>query len=140
MQSAQKTAVARRLRQQQSWSERLMWSWLRDRRFSAYKFRRQFPMGSYVLDFFCMEALVNIEVDGFQHGFSENRTSDAVRDAWLEKKGVMVLRFWNSRLRRERQAIRDTIWRVLQERAPHPLPDHCRPGVISSCLPRPERS
>ena len=56
----------------------------------------------------------------------------AERDAWLEAHGVKVLRFWNSRLRRERQTIRDTIWRTLQERAPHPLPAYCEPGICTS--------
>jgi very-short-patch-repair endonuclease len=136
VQSARKTAIARHLRKQETWAEKLMWCWLRDRRFSAYKFRRQFPLGAYVLDFFCVEARLNIELDGFQHGFPQSRASDALRDTWLTNQGILVLRFWNSRLRREKQAIRNLIWRALQERAPHPLPDHCRPGLCSSCQPK----
>ena len=109
-----------------------MWTWLRDRRFSSYKFRRQSPLGDQILDFFCLEARVDIELDGSQHGLPGQAARDAQRDAWLEARGVKVLRFWNSRLRREKQAIRDTIWRTLQERAPHPLPAYCEPGLCRS--------
>lgn len=120
------------LRKRESWAQKLVWSWLRDRRFSSYKFRREYPLGSYALDFFCLEARLNIELDGFQHGLPLQQKLDLKRDAWLEARGVKVLRFWNSRLRRERQAIRDTIWRVLQERAPHPLPAYCRVGICNT--------
>src|SRR2546422_8067534 len=125
MRHAKATAIARTLRKPDTWAEKLLWSWLRDRRFSAYKFRRQHTFGEYILDFFCVEAF--FELDGSQHGFPEQRKADAERDARLEARGVKVLRFWNSRLRREQDSIRETIWKTLQERVPHPLPDYCRP-------------
>ena len=81
----------------------------------------------HILDFFCREAWVDIELDGFQHGTREQQAKDVERDAFLEARGIKVLRFWNSRLRCEKDAIRDTIWRTLQERAPHPPPDYCQP-------------
>ena len=87
MQSPKQTAVARLLRKHDTWAEKLLWSWLRDRRFSAYKFRRQRPFGPHVLDFFCAEARVDIELDGFQHGYPDQHGSDAQRDAWLEAQG-----------------------------------------------------
>ena len=121
------TRVARMMRKHDTWAEKLVWSWLRDRRFSEYKFRRQHPFGPHVLDFFCLEAKLDIELDGFQHGFPKTREKDAERDAWLEARGVKVMRYWNSHLRREKQTIRDAIWTALQARAPHPLPDYCRP-------------
>ncbi|HTB86270.1 MAG TPA: endonuclease domain-containing protein [Candidatus Sulfotelmatobacter sp.] len=119
--------LARALRKQDTWAEKLLWQWLRDRRFSAYKFRRQHQFGSYILDFFCLEASLNIELDGSQHGLPGQRKKDEERDAWLEKAGVKVLRFWNARLRREKEVVREAIWRELQARTPHPLPDYCRP-------------
>src|SRR6185436_4467084 len=61
---------ARRLRKEETWAEKLMWRWLRDRRFSNYKFRRQHPEGIYYLDFFCEAARLSIELDGFGHGQS----------------------------------------------------------------------
>lgn len=123
------TSIARTLRKQDTWAEKLLWQIVRDRRFSDYKFRRQHPFGPYILDFFCVEAFLNIELDGGQHGHPMQLSADAERDAWLVARGVKVLRFWNSRLRREKQSVRDTIWETLQERAPHPLPDYCRPMI-----------
>ena len=121
------TTLARNLRKRDTWAEKLLLSWLRDRRFSAYKFRRQHTFVPYILDFFCVEAFLDIELDGLQHGRPEKQKADAERDSWLEARGVKVLRFWNSKLRRERDVIRETIWHALQARAPHPLPDYCRP-------------
>ena len=121
------TARARTLRQQPTWAEKLVWGWLRARRFSAYKFRRGHPVGKYFLDFFCEEARLSIELDGGGHGFPDQQAHDAERTKFLASLGIKELRFWNSRLRRDRQVIRDTIFRELQERAPHPLPDYTRP-------------
>jgi ATP-dependent helicase HrpA/adenine-specific DNA-methyltransferase len=117
---------ARKLRTQETWAEKLVWRWLRDRRFHGYKFRRQHPVGIYYLDFFCEEARLNIELDGRQHGFPEAQHHDGAREAFLISRGIRTLRFWNSHLRRNAQTIRDTVFNELQARAPHPLPDHTR--------------
>ena len=122
-----RTTLARNLRKQDTWAEKPLWSWLRERRFSDYKFRRQHTFGPHILDFFCVEAFLNIELDGSQHGFPEQQQKDLERDAWLARAGVKVLRFWNGRLRREKESVRETIWRELQQRTPHPLPKYCRP-------------
>lgn len=129
--SPKQTAIARKLRKGDTWAEQLLWRWLRDRRFSAYKFRRQHPMGPHTLDFFCHEAKLNLELDGSQHGHPAHAQADAERDRWLEERGIKVLRYWNGRLRREPQVVRDAIWQALQERAPKPLPAYCRPGVVT---------
>ena len=84
--------MARLLRKKETWAEKLMWSWLRERRFSDYKFRRQHTFAHYLLDFFCLEAMLNIELDGGQHGFPNQRQSDAVRDAYLEARGIKTPR------------------------------------------------
>jgi len=107
-----------------------MWRWLRDRRFSGYKFRRKHPLGDYYLDFFCEEAALNIELDGSQHGFPDQRQHDARREKYLLSLGVKTLRFWNSNLRRNAQVIRDTIFDELQKRAPHPLPEYTGPMKV----------
>jgi len=126
MRHAKTVTLARNLRKRDTWAEKLLWTWLRDRRFSAYKFRRQHTFGPYILDFFCVEAFLDIELDGLPHGRPEEQKEDAKRDAWLEARGVKVLRFWNSRLRRQKESIRETIWQALQQSAPHPLPDYWR--------------
>ena len=118
---------ARQLRTRETWAEKLMWRWLRGRRFGHYKFRRQHPIGDYVLDFFCEEAELNIELDGGQHGRPAQREHDERRAQFLGSRGIKTLRFWNSRLRRDAQNIRDTIFHELQARAPHPQPDYTKP-------------
>jgi very-short-patch-repair endonuclease len=85
------TDLARDLRQQMTDAERLLWSRLR-RRFLEVKFRRQVPLGPYIVDFACMRRKLVIEVDGGHH--LEN-SADAVRDRWLAENGFRVLRFWN---------------------------------------------
>ena len=120
------TDRARALREKPTWAEKLVWSWLRARRFSAYKFRRGHPVGIYFLDFYCQEASLSIELDGGGHGFPGQQAHDTERTKYLTTQGIKELRFWNSQLRRNQQAIRDTIFRELQARAPHPLPDYTK--------------
>jgi very-short-patch-repair endonuclease len=60
--------VIRMLRKRSTWAEKKLWAILRDRRFSAYKFRRQYKVGPHILDFYCGEARYNLELDGSQHG------------------------------------------------------------------------
>ena len=124
------TGRARQLRQVETWAQKLMWRWLRDRRFSGYKFRRQHPLGDFYLDFFCEEADLNIELDGRQHGFPDQQKHDAEREKSLKSRGIKTLRFWNSHLRRNGQSVRDTIFEKLQKRTPHPLPDYTRPMTV----------
>jgi len=121
------TQRARQLRKKETWAEQLMWRWLRGRRFNGYKFRRQHIEGVYYLDFYCKEAALALELDGSGHGHPDQQLHDAERTAFLATRGIKVLRFWNSALRRQAQSIRDTIFRELQERAPHALPDYTRP-------------
>ncbi len=131
-QAPRTTRTTRILRKQDTWVERLLWSWLRGGRFAGYKFRRQHPIGNYVLDFFYNEAELNIELDGSQHGQPTHQAADIERDKFLAAHGIKVLRFWNGELRRNKQMIRDAIWRELQQRAPHPLPDYCRPAFVET--------
>ncbi len=90
---------ARQLRKDETWAEQLMWSWLRSRRFNGYKFRRQHPVDIYILDLFCEEAALNIELDGSQHGFPDQQKHDMERGKLLQSLGIKTLRFWNSRLK-----------------------------------------
>ena len=85
------TPLARDLRQQMTDAERFLWSRLR-RRFLGAKFRRQVPLGPFIVDFACMRSTLVIEVDGGQHLES---AADAARDQWLAENGFRVLRFWN---------------------------------------------
>jgi very-short-patch-repair endonuclease len=89
----QLTAFARNLRTQSTNAERLFWSKVRSHRLAGHKFKRQQPIGYYVVDFVCFESHLVVELDGGQHAANRH---DAVRDAWLCSKGFRVLRFWNS--------------------------------------------
>src|SRR5262249_8687299 len=84
--------VARRLRSNMTDAERKLWFALRDRRLAAFKFRRQVPLGPFIVDFLCYQARLVIEVDGGQHAES---VRDMRRDEWLAANNFRVLRFWN---------------------------------------------
>lgn len=86
-------------------AERVLWSKLRRKQIRALRFRRQFPIGPYIVDFVCLQAKLVIEVDGGQHG-AEN---DAIRSAWLNKHGHRVLRFWNNDVLRNIDGVLQTI-------------------------------
>ncbi len=83
---------ARRLRRDATDAERRLWSALRDRRLRGYRFRRQHPIGPFVVDFACTKQHLIVEADGGQHAELE---TDERRNAWLKKEGWRLLRFWN---------------------------------------------
>ncbi|OQX03991.1 MAG: DNA-cytosine methyltransferase [Thiothrix lacustris] len=86
---------ARHLRQQSTDAEALLWQYLRNRRLSGHKFRRQYPIGEYITDFACIAAGVIVELDGNHHAESEQRAYDDVRTLFLQTAGFRILRFWN---------------------------------------------
>ncbi|QIG81610.1 endonuclease domain-containing protein [Stakelama tenebrarum] len=84
--------IARRLRSEMTPPEIALWQALR-RNDVGLRFRRQYPAGQYVLDFYCAPAKLAIEVDGEAHLRGDRPDQDAVRDAWLKSRGVAVLRY-----------------------------------------------
>ena len=104
---------ARRLRQAETEAERIAWKILRNRQQKGYKFRRQQPIGPYVVDFVCFEKKLVVELDGGQH--AEQSAYDAERTTWLESQGFRVLRFWNHQVLREIEAVKEVIWKELME-------------------------
>ena len=111
---------AKNLRRELTREERQLWYLLRSRRFSHYKFRRQPPVGNYILDFACCEARLAIEMDGGQHG--ENREYDQQRTDWLKQKGWTVIRFWNNELWNNEESVLETVLESLQMLLPSPRP------------------
>jgi very-short-patch-repair endonuclease len=85
------TSLSRSLRKRPTDAERLLWKYLRTKQIEGLKFRRQEPIGNYIVDFVCYERAVIVEVDGGQH----SAEIDADRDTWLSTQGFKVLRFWN---------------------------------------------
>src|SRR5437899_1215082 len=92
-------ATARGLRQLMPPAQRRLWRLLRDRRFAGYKIRREHPIGRYVLDFFCPEAMVSLELDGRQHGQPEQNERDELKEKYLLSRGIVTKRFWNWQVR-----------------------------------------
>ncbi|MDU4150711.1 MULTISPECIES: endonuclease domain-containing protein [Phytobacter] len=111
---------AKQLRRELTQEERRLWYLLRSRRFSRYKFRRQHPVGHYILDFACCEARLAIELDGGQH--DEWYEYDVQRTVWLNKKGWMIMRFWNNELWQNEEAVLERIFETLQMLLPSPRP------------------
>jgi very-short-patch-repair endonuclease len=107
------TAIARRLRVEDTEPEYRLWSDLRARRLNGYKFARQIPLGLYVVDFVCRDELLIVELDGSQHAESAR---DDLRTVFLTRHGYSVLRFWNDEVLRERRAVLDTILAALKGR------------------------
>ena len=96
MEHSNRTTLARNLRRKQTDAERKLWLILRSRQFENSKFRRQEPIGKYIVDFVSLERELIIELDGGQHNQQSEMEKDEVRTKWLEKKGFIVIRFWNN--------------------------------------------
>ncbi len=98
---------AKTLRRNLTEAEQRLWYHLRAHRFMNYKFKRQKPIGRYIVDFICMEHRLIIELDGGQH--SEQVAYDQQRDAWLRGQGYTILRFWNNDVMQQLEAVLEQI-------------------------------
>jgi very-short-patch-repair endonuclease len=107
--------LAQELRKKSTDAEMYLWSLLRNRKFHGFKFRRQHPIGGYIVDFICHERKLVIELDGNQH--KENFCYDQERTAYLEKLGYKVLRFWNNALFKETSHVLEAIYQSLQNQS-----------------------
>ena len=105
--SSNQRSRARAMRGAPTDAELRLWRLLRDRRLSGFKFRRQVPVGPYIVDFLCVGAKLIVEADGFQHAESPR---DKARDAYLESQGWKVLRFWNNEVSQNREGVLETIF------------------------------
>ena len=109
--------TAKRLRKHSTDTERHLWRYLRNRQIDSLKFRRQQPVGSYVVDFVNLEKKVVIELDGGQHALDPD---DKIRDEWLRAEGYEVLRFWDNQVFSNLEGVLETIRDALF--TPHPVP------------------
>ena len=103
--------TARRLRREQTVAEQILWRHLRGRRMCDVKFRRQFPIGSYFVDFCSIERRLIVEVDGSQH--ADQSGDDAARTSYLASRGYRVLRFWNDQVLRTPMEVLNEIEKFL---------------------------
>lgn len=106
---------AKTLRRNLTDAEQKLWYHLRAHRFMGRKFKRQKPIGRYVVDFVCLEEKLIIELDGGQH--AENCEYDHERDSWLRSQGYTVLRFWNNELMNETEGVLEKIRLALSKEA-----------------------
>ena len=124
-----RTALARRLRKNSTDAERALWRQLRAARLNGHKFRRQVPIGWYVVDFVCFETRLVVEVDGGQH--AEQQRRDAQRTVWLEAQGFRVLRFWNNEVLGNMEGVKEVIARACAGESPSPRPPDQVRGRLS---------
>jgi very-short-patch-repair endonuclease len=110
---------AKTLRSDMTDAEQRLWSALRAHRLAGLSFRRQTPIGSFIVDFVCHERQLIIEIDGGQHAESKR---DIERDRWLASKGYRVLRFWNSDVLRNRDGVLQVIVETASQATPLPNP------------------
>jgi very-short-patch-repair endonuclease len=124
--TSDEATLAKNLRKRSTDAERYLWKHLRSKQIEGLKFRRQEPIGKYIVDFVCYEKTLVVEVDGGQH--SEER--DADRDSWIRSQGFTVLRFWNHEVLTNIKGVLEMILRNCTQKspsltltnAPHPYP------------------
>jgi very-short-patch-repair endonuclease len=100
---------ARQLRSTETESEKILWSFLRNRQLRGKKFRRQHAFAGYVLDFYCHECKLAIELDGNVHLEKEKQQYDAARTNLLNEYGIRVIRFWNNEMLHEPEKVLEKI-------------------------------
>ena len=104
---------AKQLRKDQTDAEALMWHLLRDHRFCGYKFRRQYPLAGYILDFYCHKTRLAVELNGGGHNDEKQRCYDQERTRILEGAGIRVARFWNHDVLNDLESVLEVIYTEL---------------------------
>jgi very-short-patch-repair endonuclease len=113
------TFYARQMRSNPTVAERKLWQALRRKTFGV-RFRRQQPIGSFIVDFYCSPARLVIELDGTQHGTDDQVAYDDERTRWLQQKGYRVLRFWNDEVLYYQEGVLERIQIAMAERGVPP--------------------
>ncbi|MHC2622669.1 very-short-patch-repair endonuclease [Bradyrhizobium huanghuaihaiense] len=103
-------AAAKKLRANTTPHERTLWRALKELPMDGSHFRRQAPIGPYVVDFFCPAKRLIIELDGGHHNKDETAARDLIRQQWPENEGYRVVRFWNSEIASDLTAVLERIY------------------------------
>ena len=111
MDKGQKVRLARNLRHNLTDAEERLLTVLRSRQLDGHKFRRQHPIGNYIVDFVCLNAKLIIEIDGGQHNAESNINKDESRRQWLESEGFQLIRFWNNEVLENLEGV---VYRILE--------------------------
>jgi len=112
--------LARNLRDNSTDTENYIWRFLRNNQLEGFKFRRQHPIGKYIVDFVNLEKRIIVEVDGAQH--LTNKEKDRIRDAWFKKEGFRTLRFWDNEVLNDIECALEIIRGELLFPSPEPSP------------------
>ena len=127
--TAIRRAAAKKLRANTTPHERILWRALKELPIEGTHFRRQAPIGPYVVDFFCPAKRLVIELDGGHHNEDGTAKRDSERQVWLEQEGYRVIRFWNSEVIGDLNAVLERIYVELygsREAETFPLKHHRR--------------
>jgi very-short-patch-repair endonuclease len=106
---------ARELRRDMNEAEKRIWYRVRANRLGGHRFRRQYPMGQYIVDFVCLRSRLVVEIDGETHGDDRAERNDARRAAWIEARGFRVMRLWNDYVLNHTDEAVESILDVLTE-------------------------
>lgn len=106
-------SLARKLRNDSTLSEILLWQQLKNRQFLGYDFDRQKPIDNYIVDFFCRELMLVIEIDGSSHDYKYEK--DLSRQKQIERFGITVIRFEDFRVKRDMDGVLEELkWQIRQ--------------------------
>jgi len=125
--SPEKIAFARKLRREQTDAERMPWSRLRAKQIDGVKFRRQHPIGPYIVDFLASSRKLIVELDGGQHNEPEMKERDYDREKYLTARGYHILRFWNNEILMNPDGVLAVIKEALRTQRQH------HPHLASPC-------
>ena len=122
---------SRQLRKNMTPQERKLWDIIKNRQFFGYRFRRQFPLSQYIVDFICREKKIIIEIDGGQHNEIKNIQYDNKRTEYLISEGYKVLRFWNNDIDKNIVGVYEKLKEVFEigKNITPPQPSPSREGV-----------
>ena len=112
--SKEQVGFARELRQKHTDAEKALWMKLRNRQLEGVKFRRQQPIGSYIVDFASFERSLIIEIDGGQHNEDRTKGRDEERTIRLEERGYRIIRFWNNEVLTNPEGVLEKIRKTLR--------------------------
>lgn len=113
---------AKQMRSNQTEAETHLWQRLRAHRLDGLKFKRQKPIGRFIVDFVCHESALVVEVDGGYHADTEQIEHDRARTAWLKSQGFQVLRFWNHEVLGQTESVLSRILEAASAPSPSPSP------------------
>jgi very-short-patch-repair endonuclease len=130
MKKSRRTNLAKRLRREQTEAEQMLWARLRSMQLEGVKFRRQQPVGVYIVDFVSFGKKVIVEIDGGQHNEEPTRIKDEQRTKKLEADGFRVMRFWNTDVLENPDGVLEKISEALAEVSPSPNLSHRGRGIL----------